>query len=138
MNMVKLDTEYVFVDATFGLVYDVMPMHNYDLFMVPREVIDNFYELNMDLESTNGDLSYHVRNGLTFDSLNDFRGYLEVYNADRNDGEIRVRYTGDILDDEEISKLASDIVSYHLCSKHRIRNMKKVRHGFVNILLGDK
>ena len=138
LNIVKINGEPAFVDVTFGLVYESYPAYNYDMFMASRATTDGFYNLTYDFECDNDTLSYHARHGLIFDSVSELRSYLEGYNAEIGDKAVRVRYTGDLLDGEELSKLASDILTYHLSKKHRLRSMKRVRNGFVNILLGDK
>lgn len=136
LNIVQLDGEYAFVDATYGLVCEALPMHNYDLFMVSRETIDKFYNLTYDFDCRNEELSYHSRNNLVFEEVADLRRYLEAFNAEFND-EIRARYVGALLDDKDLDDFVIEVIRYHLSSKKKIQDMAKTRNGFINMLLCD-
>ncbi len=116
LNAVTIDETPYLVDPTSGLVSEGLPIVDYSLFMVSREIINMYYEIDEVFDNCNDNsLSYYEKNHLVFHTRKALREYLCAYRAYRNDYTVRVQYISDKekINDDDLREMCQEILSYH-------------------------
>ena len=110
-NRVTIDGVDCYVDVTAALPQKTLPMVRYDLFLCTKEEVSKFFIYDTDYD---GGVSRHnlfVKKGLIFRSLTKLRPFLASYDATVNRREIRFRYIGDELPEDQIGKFCNEILN---------------------------
>ena len=104
LNVIELDGRRAFVDVTMGLSEGTMV--RYDSFMVSRARLGKMFSVEFDFDCENEDMDWFSRRGLAFDDFGKLRRYITEHISDGR--ELRLRYDGDISDDE-LSEAVAEI-----------------------------
>ncbi len=131
LNVVEIDGERSYVDVTAGLKsqFKHLDMVLYKYFLMPSRVYNKENTVVTEFECNCEENSFFSKNGLWFKSFTLLREYLCAYRFSSTNGEIQVFYDGDMLNDKELKKAFSEILSHHLPENYRIAGIS-VDKGF--------
>ena len=134
-NLVTINGVDTVVDVTAGLKTDDLPMIRYDYFLVGTEEISRFYIYDHPFNGYMSELNYHKRKGQIFKSAYSLRKFLAGYNAAINNRELRFRYDGDEIKEDEMENFAIRILNKYAPNEKQW--VGGYRDGYFNAVLCD-
>ena len=110
-NLVTVDGVDSYVDVTFCLPQKQMPLVRYDFFLASREEMEKCVIFDTDYPGEVGPHNFFTKRGLRFNSQYKLRAFLASYDATINNREIRFRYSGGELKEEEVRDFCTKILN---------------------------
>lgn len=130
LNVVELDRIHRgYVDVTYGLIDENIPLVKYNCFVESERVAETLYTLETKFECYEETNSYLSKKSLIFFSAFELRSYLEGYSYESTNGEIRFRYEGKYLEDSDIESLLQSTIKKH-CTRNKHMPYTFVDHGY--------
>lgn len=134
-NIVTIDGIDTYVDVTYSLPSATFPMIQYNFFMASKEQMDQAFIYDTELPAQVGPLNLFRLKSSSFHTLVKLRPYLASYDARKNNHEIRFRYDGDEVKEDEFASYITKILNRHApAGKQWIADF---RYGVLNAILMD-
>ena len=136
VNRVTINGVDTYIDVTNSLYLDNLPLIRYNYFLASKEEMELANIFDDDYPGQCSEYNYFVRKNQRFYNAYSLRLFLASYDASANNREIRFRYCGTDLTEDEVGDLTREVLNRYAPSGKQW--IVSYQHGFANGVLCDR